>query len=255
MRCDRADRPIPLDERLLPRNADGEVTRRAFDRATFPPARPASTLLAIYPDDAGRLVIPLTVRHADLRSHAGEVSLPGRSGGRGGCRTRRRPRCARRGRRSASSRSCVRIVGVLDDVWIPVSNFELRPFVGTVGRRPTLVPHDAEVAAIVELPLDALFDPEVFGTEEFSGRGFSVNAGAYRYGGVRVWGATALTLGMLAHVLDAPADVRSAAGLEPSSSASRAARAAPRAGPPARRPRWSAVRAASGSTTGRRRGR
>ena len=200
---DRADRPIPLDERLLPRNADGEVTRRRFDRSTFPPARPASTLLAIYPDDAGRLVIPLTVRHADMRSHAGEVSLPGGA-----------VDAADAGPEAAAlreaweeiglQRELVRIIGVLDDVWIPVSNFELRPFVGTVGRRPSLVPHDAEVAAIVELPLDALFDPDVFGTEQFSGRGFSVNAGAYRYGGVRVWGATALTLGMLAHVLDPP---------------------------------------------------
>jgi 8-oxo-dGTP pyrophosphatase MutT (NUDIX family) len=197
----RADRPIPLDERLLARNAEGEATRRRYDRATFPPARPASTLLAIYPDDAGRLVIPLTVRHAEMRAHAGEVSLPGGA-----------VDAADADPEAAALREAweeiglepelVRIVGVLDDVWIPVSNFDVRPFVGTVGRRPTLVPHDAEVAAIVELPLDALFDDEVLGTEEFSGRGFTVRAGAYRYGGVRVWGATALTLGMLAHVLD-----------------------------------------------------
>ena len=43
---------------------------------------------------------------------------------------------------------------------VPVSNYELRPFVGTVARRPTLVPHDAEVAAIVELPLEVLFGPD-----------------------------------------------------------------------------------------------
>jgi hypothetical protein len=75
-----------------------------------------------------------------------------------------------------------------------------------VVQRPTLVPHDAEVASIVELPLGALFDPDVLGDEEFSGRGFTVSAGAYRYGGVRVWGATALTLGMLAHVLEGVAE-------------------------------------------------
>ena len=195
-----AERPIPLDERLLPRDADGEVTRRRFDRSTFPLARPAATLLAIYPDDAGRLVIPLTVRHADLRAHAGEVSLPGGAVD---------PTDA--GPEAAALREAweeiglepdlVRIVGVLDDVWIPVSNYELRPFVGTVGSRPSLVPHDAEVAAIIELPMEALFDDNVLGSEEFSGRGFVVRAGAYRYGGVRIWGATALTLGMLAHVL------------------------------------------------------
>jgi 8-oxo-dGTP pyrophosphatase MutT (NUDIX family) len=194
-------RPIPLDERLLPRGPDGESTRRRYDRSTFPPARPAATLLAIYPDADGNLVIPLTVRHADLRSHAGEVSLPGGT-----------VDAADASREAAALREAweeiglepdvVRIIGVLDDVWIPVSNFELRPFVGAVARHPALVPHDAEVASIVELPLAALFDPDVVGTEQFSGRGFTISAGAYRYGGVRVWGATAITLGMLAHVLE-----------------------------------------------------
>ena len=200
----RADRPIPLDERLLPRDADGEVTRRRFDRATFPTARPASTLLAIYPDDAGRLVIPLTVRHADLRSHGGEVSLPG--GAVDASDADREAAALREAWEEIGLEpELVRIVGTLDDVWIPVSNFELRPFVGTLAAPPMLVPHDAEVASIVELPLDALFDPDVFGNEEFSGRNFKVTAGAYRYGGVRVWGATALTLGMLAHVLESAA--------------------------------------------------
>jgi 8-oxo-dGTP pyrophosphatase MutT (NUDIX family) len=197
----RAPRPIPLDPRFIPRAADGSVNRRRFDRTGFPPARRASTLLAVYPDASGALVIPLTVRHGDLRAHAGEVSLPGGA-----------VDAADASHEAAALREAweeiglepdlVRIVGVLDDVWIPVSNFELRPFVGTVAERPTLVPHDAEVASIVELPLAALFDPDVLGTEEFSGRGFTISAGAYRYGGVRVWGATAFTLGMLAHVLE-----------------------------------------------------
>lgn len=197
----RAERPIPLNERLLPRDADGEPSRRRFDRATFSPARPASTLLVIYPDDAGRLVIPLTVRNTDLRSHAGEVSLPGGAVDAGDA-DREAAALREAWEEIGLEPELVRIVGALDDVWIPVSNFELRPFVGTVANRPALVPHDAEVSAIVELPLDALFDDEVLGTEEFSGRGFTVRAGAYRFGGVRVWGATALTLGMLAHVLD-----------------------------------------------------
>jgi len=197
----RATRPIPLDERLLPRAADGRTRPRRSDRSGFPPARPAATLLAIYPDDAGDLVIPLTVRHGDLRAHAGEVSLPGGT-----------IDAADASREAAALREAweeiglpadaVRMAGQLDDVWIPVSNFELRPFVGTVARRPMLTPHDAEVTAIVELPLAALWDPDVLGDEEFGAPGLVLRAGAYRYGGVRIWGATAITLGMLAHVLD-----------------------------------------------------
>ena len=196
-----APRPIPLDERLLSRGPDGETTQRRYDRATFPPARPAATLLAIYPDDHGRLVIPLTVRHADMRNHAGEVSLPGGTVDPSDV-SREAAALREAWEEIGLEPDVVRIVGVLDDVWIPMSNFELRPFVGAVAARPTLVPHDAEVASIVELPLAALFDPDVLGNEEFSWRGFTVTAGAYRYGGVRVWGATALTLGMLAHALE-----------------------------------------------------
>jgi 8-oxo-dGTP pyrophosphatase MutT (NUDIX family) len=199
----RAERPIPFDDRLLPRTRDGEVTRRRFDRTGFPPARPASTLLALYPGDDG-LVIPLTVRHGDLRAHAGEVSLPGGSVDPSDADAQAAA-LREAWEEIGLEPSAVSILGELDDVWIPVSNYELRPVVGALAARPTLVPHDAEVASIVELPLTALFDPDVLGEEEFESRGFRIVAGAYRYGGVRVWGATALTLGMFAHVLEAAA--------------------------------------------------
>jgi 8-oxo-dGTP pyrophosphatase MutT (NUDIX family) len=203
----RATRPIPLDARLLPRAGDGRSMRDRTDRSGFPAARPASTLLAIYPDDSGQLVVPLTVRHGDLRAHAGEVSLPG--GAVDAADASREATALREAWEEVGlAPELVRIVGTLDDVWIPVSNFELRPFVGTVATRPTLVPHDAEVSAIVELPLRSLWDPDVIGQEEFEVRGLRLRAGVYRYGGVRVWGATAFTLARMAHVLDEAAAQR-----------------------------------------------
>ncbi len=202
----RAPRPIPRDERLLPRSGDAVGTLRRFDRADFPPARRAATLLAVYPDADGRLVVPLTVRHAEMRAHAGEVSLPGGAVDATDA-TSEAAALREAWEEIGLEPATVHVAGHLDDVWIPVSNFELRPFVGTIARQPLLVPHDAEVASIVELPLEALFDPEVLGIEEFEGRGTTFRAGAYRYAGVRIWGATAFTLDMLAQVLD-PRDQR-----------------------------------------------
>lgn len=195
-----APRPIPMDERLLARTRDGQQIRRMVDRTTLPPARPAATLLAIYPDDAGRLLIPVTVRRADLRAHAGEVSLPG---GRVDAADASHEAAALREawEEIGLEPSSVRILGTLDEVWIPVSNYALRPFVGALERRPTLVPQDAEVASIVELPLDVLFDVAAVSVEELLTRGLRIRAGAYRFGGLTIWGATAITLGMLAHVL------------------------------------------------------
>ncbi|HET7646607.1 MAG TPA: CoA pyrophosphatase [Candidatus Limnocylindria bacterium] len=200
----RAPRPIPLDERLLPRTLDGNTTRRRYDRSGFPPARPAATLLALYPGEDGELVAPLTIRRSELRAHAGEVSLPGGAIDAGDA-SAEAAALREAWEEVGLDPSLVRVLGRLDPVWIPVSNFELEPFVGAVSRRPTLVPHDAEVAAIVELPVRALFDPAVLADEEFDARGITVRAGAYRHGEVVVWGATAITLGMFAHVLAAVA--------------------------------------------------
>ena len=78
-RCPRrAPRPIPLADPLLPRRGRLDGSRPAPLRPRgLPPARPRATLLLLYPGPRRRLRLPLTVRHADLRAHAGEVSLPG----------------------------------------------------------------------------------------------------------------------------------------------------------------------------------
>ena len=196
----RVRRPIPIDLRLLPRASDGSTTRDRVDRSTLPEPRPAATLLAVYPDGDGDLVVPLTVRHETMRAHAGEVSLPG--GALDPDETHEAAALREAWEEVGLEPASVRVLGELDPVWIPVSNYELRPYVGAVVARPVLVPHDAEVASIVELPLRALWDPEVAGVEEFEVSGFRLRAGVYRFGGVRVWGATAITLGMLARVLD-----------------------------------------------------
>jgi hypothetical protein len=98
-------------------------------------------------------------------------------------------------------RASVRILGELDPVWIPVSNFELRPFVGGASARPDFRPHDAEVSAVVELPLHLVVSEEIVADEEIDVRGLVLRTAVYRYAGHRIWGATAITLAMFAAVL------------------------------------------------------
>ena len=184
----------------MPRAVPGGPGLRRLDRADFPPARQAATLLLVYPDRTGDLTVPLTVRHAELREHPGEISLPGGT-----------VDASDASREAAALREAweevgvdprtVRIAGTLDDIWIPVSNFELRPFVGTAAVRPELTPHTDEVAEIVELPLHLLLTDEIVGDELIEGPGWSLRAAAYRHGGHRIWGATARTLAMFAAVL------------------------------------------------------
>jgi 8-oxo-dGTP pyrophosphatase MutT (NUDIX family) len=195
----RVPRPIAADPRLVPRDVQERLNAQPYDRTALPPPRKASTLLLIYPADEG-LTVPLTVRHADLRSHAGEVSLPG---GAVDARDASREAAALREawEEVGVHPATVRVIGTLDQIWIPVSNFELLPFVGTVAVRPVLQPQTDEVAAIVELPLSHLLHADAVRDEIIEGPGWRLRAGVYRYGGQRIWGATARTLAMFATVL------------------------------------------------------
>lgn len=200
----RATRPIQVDARFAPRGVSSPSGERAeVDRSTFPEARPAATLLLLYPAANGAgLVTPLTVRHGDLRSHAGEVSLPGGAVDPGDAD---RPATALREAAEEvgldADAGGVSVAGMLDPIWIPVSNFELLPVVATAAGAPLLVPQATEVEAIVELPLARLFEDGAIRDELFEVREWRLRAAAYRHADLRIWGATARTLAMFAAVL------------------------------------------------------
>jgi len=195
-----ATRPIVADPRFAPRAATIGSDLPRYDRSTFPPARAAATLLLVYPTAGGELTVPLTVRHADLREHPGEVSLPG--GAVDATDASREATALREAWEEVGvDPAAVAIAGVLDDIWIPVSNFELRPFVGTASERPALVPHTDEVAEIVEVPLRHLLTEGAVTEELIEGPGWQLRAAVYRHQGHRIWGATARTLAMFASVL------------------------------------------------------
>jgi 8-oxo-dGTP pyrophosphatase MutT (NUDIX family) len=195
-----ATRPIRADPRFAPRAAVIGSDLPRYDRASFPPARAAATLLLLYPGLDGELTMPLTVRHSELRAHAGEISLPG--GAADPADASLEATAVREAWEEVGVEpSAVTIIGALDDVWIPVSNFELRPFVGTTTLRPSFAPHSDEVAEIVELPARHVLAEGSVGEELIEGPGWQLRAAVYRYDGHRIWGATARTLAMFAAVL------------------------------------------------------
>jgi 8-oxo-dGTP pyrophosphatase MutT (NUDIX family) len=200
----RSPRPIPVDDRLMPRRErlDATTPMPRYDRDAMPPARRASTLLLLYPGPDGELRLPLTVRNASLRAHAGEVSLPGGAVEEGDAS--REATALRETREEIGVvPDGIAILGALDDIWIPITNFSLRPFVGALPVRPEMEPHTDEVALIVELPLRELLHPGAIADEVVHGPGWTLRVGGYRAEGQLVWGATARALAMFASVLQA----------------------------------------------------
>jgi len=175
-----------------------------FERPAPPPdARPAAALVLVYPGADGEAHVVLTerVEYGDDH-HSGEVSLPGGKADPGDAdETATALREAEEEVGLDRVVAGVEVIGRLDALWIPPSNFLVTPIVAVAARRPAFVPDPREVAAILEPPLRA-FMPDVapfFVDPDPRGRPFRY--GAYLVEGRIVWGATAAILGQLGAVL------------------------------------------------------
>jgi 8-oxo-dGTP pyrophosphatase MutT (NUDIX family) len=161
--------------------------------------RPAAVLVLAFPLDDGQAAVLLTERVDRGGHHSGEVSFPGGSAephDDGPEATALREAAEEVGLdREATG---LRVVGQLEPFWIPVSGFRVTPVVALADRRPAgLRPAPAEVARIMEAPLE-LFTPAArIEMVERDVRGWRLRYGAYRVDGLSVWGATARILGQV----------------------------------------------------------
>jgi 8-oxo-dGTP pyrophosphatase MutT (NUDIX family) len=175
-----------------------------FERPAPPPdARPAAALVLIYPGADGEAHLVLTERvEYGSDHHSGEVSLPGGKADPGDAdavATALREAEEEVGLDPVAAG--VEVIGRLDALWIPPSNFLVTPIVAVAARRPAFVPEPREVAAILEVPV-AAFLPDVVPTiVDPDPRGRPLRYGAYLVEGRIVWGATAAILGQLGAVL------------------------------------------------------
>jgi len=160
--------------------------------------RPASVLVLVYPGDDGEARVVLTERADRGGHHSGEVSFPG------GKAEPEDVDVVATALREATEEvgldggaDDLRVVGILEPFWIPISGFQVTPVVAIAGTRPVLSPAEDEVARIVEAPLAAFLPGAPLEVVERTIRGWSIRYSAYPIDGLSVWGATARILGQL----------------------------------------------------------
>jgi len=95
----------------------------------------------------------------------------------------------------------VRVIGRLEEFWIPVSGYRVLPVLAVATSRPELTPSPDEVVSILRAPLDAFLPDAPIELVETTVRDFPLRFGAYPVAGHRVWGATARILGQLGALL------------------------------------------------------
>jgi 8-oxo-dGTP pyrophosphatase MutT (NUDIX family) len=195
----------PGPSELMPVVTDGRV-RPAFARVPHED-RPAAVLVLVAPDADGSTRVVLTERPTYDGHHSGEISLPGgkvEPHDSDVVATALREAAEEIGldRRAAD----VRVLGLLDEVWIPVSRFALVPVVAVARRRPVFVPSPIEVARILEPPLAAFLPGAPIRMVERTIGDWPLRFGAYPITAddgteLLVWGATARILGQLGALL------------------------------------------------------
>ena len=192
--------PLPSGRAdLMPVFTDGRLRPRLDPTAT---ARPAAVLALIVPGPAGEALVVLTERRSYDGHHSGEVSFPG-----GKAEPDDVDSAATALREAAEEvgldpiTAGVRVVGRLDEVFIPISDFRIVPIVAVAERSPALRPNPAEVARILTPPVAAFLPDAAVEIVERTIRDWPLRYGGYRIEGLHVWGATARILGQLGAIL------------------------------------------------------
>jgi 8-oxo-dGTP pyrophosphatase MutT (NUDIX family) len=196
---------MPLDLGALA----AALASRARQTCRLEGFRAAAVLVPILVEPARPERLILTVRDAGLRSHAGQISFPGGKcdeGDADAATTAIRETSEELGVEPAA----IEVLGLLDDVPTP-TGFVITPVVAEVRGPVVLRPAAAEVAEVFLPELAALGDPAAHasvGEREWMGVRWERHE--YRWGGFRIWGATARILWQLLPLLDGGAAAASA---------------------------------------------
>lgn len=196
---------MSLRDRLaaaLSPDLDQPQTQDVFLYANRPepdgPFTPAAVLIAITDRPAPGML--LTLRHAGLRQHSGQVAFPG---GRLDPGDADAVAAALREAEEeiALPPNVVEVIG-RSDTFRTGTGFAIEPIVGIVPPDLPLRPADGEVEAIFEVPLDYLFNAANRELKTVDWQGGKRSYYEYLWEERRIWGVTAAILVNLARRLD-----------------------------------------------------
>ena len=95
----------------------------------------------------------------------------------------------------------VSILGVLSDIYIPLSNFNITPIVGTTLQLPDFILSQDEVEKVILVKLRDLFDDRNKTTHSFVRHDHKIIAPGYKIGENFIWGATAMIIAELEQLM------------------------------------------------------
>lgn len=210
-------RPLPSWRSVYERFSPVDIETGERHPRVPPPgteSRLAAVLVPVLVEpDGGRVVY--TVRRGDLQDHAGQISFPG------GSMEADDESLLATALREADEEidldpDLVEVIGELEEMYIPPSNFRVRPFVGLLPPEAKLDLDPEEVEEIFTVPLGELLAPEAYQRVVWrreDGRDYEVPIFAVGEPRREIWGATAaMTAALLVRLGWSPAGTTRAKG-------------------------------------------
>lgn len=159
--------------------------------------REAAVLVLLVPVE-GTPAVVLTLRPTHLPHHPGQISFPGgrREGDESLLET-----SLREAREEIGLAQSVDILGALSPIYVQPNGFCVYPFVASTNEMPTFQAHEAEVEALLHVPLAVLRDPATRRREQREVRGIRAWIPFFSVSGYEIWGATAMILSELLALL------------------------------------------------------
>lgn len=154
------------------------------------PAR-AAILVLMYPSN-GHISLAFIKRNEYPGPHSAQVSFPG--GAWEEQDESLEHTALRETREELGIIDRIDILGSLSDLYIPVSNFLVTPFVGWLDQSPVFNPDTSEVQYVIEAPVAGLMDPKNLKSELMKRPWQTIKTPLYRVGEEKIWGATAMIL-------------------------------------------------------------
>lgn len=161
--------------------------------------RESGVLLLLYPKK-GIPHLVLMKRSAKLRTHSGQISLPG--GKKDETDTSFYQTAVRETFEELGVKETdIEFLGELTPLIIPITNFVVYPFVAFSEKELIFQPNPAEVENVLEVPIAQLLDEKTVKEEVWEKKGKGYKRPYFDIENQKVWGATAMIISEFRQIL------------------------------------------------------